>query len=131
MSVIVRKSVTLVLIALLAVISGVGEGLHLIPGCGHGVAVGDRVLLLGIDRPDVPPSDNGHSQVGLPQGVRIPVFAEEQCVVCSAISQNCTLSDAPPVVLVQHLVQEVPLPSLADTSINLAHSFQARAPPLT
>lgn len=130
MTIAVRKFVAYVLIALLAIISGIGEGLHWIPGCGHGVAIGDAVLLLGISVPDVPRPDDGRTCIGDREGPRIPVYDEDQCAICSAVGQNCTSVDSPPAILVLQLMQELaPVVHTIAPAIP-ARSFQARDPPL-
>ena len=67
-----QKPIAWLLIATLAIVAGTGEGLHWIPGCGHGVVVGNLVLLIGIDVPDVPRSADGLPGVEPRQGEDIP-----------------------------------------------------------
>ncbi len=46
----IRRFSAWLLVALLAIIAGGGEGLHLLPGAGHLVALGDYTLLVGAPR---------------------------------------------------------------------------------
>ena len=65
-----RATITWLLAGLLALVSGVGEGLHMIPGCGHAVELPGGVLLLGVgegvdDLSDFTARDFARAIVGL------------------------------------------------------------------
>jgi len=126
----VRRATACILIILLAIVSGVGEGLHWIPGCGHGVPIGNTVMWLGISVPDTrgPADDRPH--VGRPQDQDIPVYSEDQCAICSAVGQNCTSVDSAPLPLVVPLVQDLPPVAVCVLPATTIRPSQARAPPL-
>ena len=126
----IRKSVACILVVLLTIIYGVGEGLHWIPGCGHGIRVGNLVLLLGIDVPDTPRSADDRPHVERPQGQDIPIYDEDQCAICSAIGLSCTSADSASFVLAVPLVQDLPPVALCGAPSAIIYFFRARAPPL-
>jgi hypothetical protein len=49
-----RAAITWVLVGLFAVIAGIGEGFHLVPGCGHAVELPGGYLLVGLADPETP-----------------------------------------------------------------------------
>jgi len=125
-----KKPITWSLILALTMISGVGEGLHLIPGCGHGIEVGDRVLLLGIriawpgtpisDRPCVERSD-------VPS---IPMWDEDDCPICSLLAQCPSLTSHVQFFLVMPLTHDVAPAAACDAPSPSLRVRWARAPPL-
>ncbi|MBN2216435.1 MAG: hypothetical protein JW719_03565 [Pirellulales bacterium] len=119
------------MIALLAIISGVGEGLHWIPGCGHGVWVGDSVVWLGVDVPAAQCPTDGRPGMDRPSSSRdIPIYDEDQCAICSAVARSCATVDSAPLVLAAPLVQDLsPAPSCILHTANVRPA-QARSPPL-
>jgi len=124
----VRRPTGCILIALLTVVSGVGQGLHLIPHCGHAVPVADAFLLLGADVSERPME--GSTEVECPRGEDIPVYDEDQCAICSVVGQSCTGTDSFQLVLVLPLAEELPPVVLSEAPGAIAHAFGARAPPL-
>lgn len=126
----IGKSIAWVLVATLALVAGIGDGLHLIPGCGHGVPVGDRTLLLGISVPWDHRTTDDRPHVERPEGQDIPIYDEDQCAICSVVGQSCTSGDSAPLVLVMPLACDLPAVVLCDAPVATAHPFQARAPPL-
>jgi hypothetical protein len=126
----IHKPIAWILIAILAIVTGVGEGLHCIPGCGHGVEVGNRILLLGISLPEHKQSTDGRPGFERPDGQDIPVYDEDLCGICSAIGQSCTSADCVQFVLVMPLVHDLPAVVLCNAPAAAVRFFQARAPPL-
>jgi len=126
----IHKPIAWLLIATLGVVAGVGEGLHCIPGCGHGVEVGDRILLPGISLPEQKEPIDGRPRVERPDGQDIPIYDEDLCAICSAVGQNCTSADCIQFVLVIPLVHDLPAVVLCDAPTATVRLFQARAPPL-
>lgn len=49
----IRRFSAWLLVALLAIIAGGGEGLHLLPGASHPVVLGEYALMVGAPRPTV------------------------------------------------------------------------------
>ena len=125
-----HRIVAYTLIVLLTIISGVGEGLHWIPGCGHATPVGDSFLLLGIDLADTDHPTNGRSHVQRPEEPDVPVFDEDECPVCSMVGQTCTAGEFVSHSLEALLVQECLPPVCLVVSLNTRQLFHARAPPL-
>jgi len=127
-----RRPIASLLIATLAIVACVGEGLHCLPGCGHGVQVGDGVLLLGTCTHGchhaTPPSE--HPAADRPHAGDLPMYDEAECAICSAVGQKGTSDDAAEAVMVVPLVHDVPAIVLGDAPVAAAHSFQARAPPV-
>ncbi|MBN1910513.1 MAG: hypothetical protein JW818_12285 [Pirellulales bacterium] len=130
MSPALRKPVALVLIVLLAIVWGVGDGLHWLPGLGHGVPVGNTVLWLGIEFPETCRSDDGKPRVEGAQDDEIPIYGEAECPICSVTGHRYTSAATVSFNHVEWLAQELPpavLPVLPDP---ICHAFHARAPPL-
>ena len=126
----IYKPIAWFLIATLAIVAGVGEGLHWIPGCGHGVEVGNSILLLGISAPeDTSPAD-GRSHVERPADRDIPICDEDLCSICSAVARDCTSADGVQFVFVMPFVHEVSAVAPCDAPTATARLFQSRAPPL-
>ena len=125
-----RKPIAWFLIAALAMISGLGEGLHYIPGCGHGTPVGERLFLLGVGAPiaQLPPDCRLHMERA--DGPEIPVYDEDQCAICSVIGQKTTTTDSVQFILVVPLVHDLPAASIPAAPTAPIRCFQARAPPL-
>ena len=87
---VIHKPIAWLLIGILSIVAGVGEGLHWLPGCGHGIEIGDRVFLLGINLPeDTRPPDN-RTRAERPSGQDIPIEDEYLCAICSIVGQSCT-----------------------------------------
>ncbi len=95
-----HKPVALLLTVALAIIAGVGEGLHWIPGSGHAVVEGNRMLVLGYWLPERPADDDGRAEVNRPDGPSIPICDEDQCAVCSLLAKHGSddTASTPPLV---------------------------------
>ncbi len=106
------RCTTWLLVVLLLVIGAAGDALHWVPGCGHGVEVGDTIVWLGI-APDTssPPSEQGFTE-GAP--LSHPVYDEAECGICSAAGNARVLSDAPAISQSFPLVQLVPVEARVD-----------------
>jgi len=120
----------LFLVATLTIVACVGEGLHFIPGCGHGVEVGGRVLLLGIQLPIDAGDTDGQPRAERPGDQKIPIYDEDECAICSFAGRTCTPANSVSFIFVAPLVDclAAVVPCAAPTGF--ARSFQARAPPL-
>jgi hypothetical protein len=125
-----RKLIAWFLIATLVIIAGVGEGLHCLPGCGHGVETGGRLLLLGISLPENLQPINDRPQVERPESRDIPIYDEDLCAICSTAGQTCTSVDSFQFVLAVPLMHELPTAVTRDAFAAAVRLFQARAPPL-
>jgi len=126
----IQRPIVWLLIATLAIVAGVCEGVHFIPGCGHGVQIGDMVLLLGISLPDGEAPTDGQSHVEYPDGPDIPVYDEDLCAICSAVGQTYSSVGPVQLVLAMPLVDELSAVVPAHLDVEPRRPFQARAPPL-
>ncbi len=126
----VYKPIAWLLIAGLAIVAAVGEGLHLIPGCGHGVEVGNGVLLLGISLPEDQQPSDGRPLVKRPDAQDIPIYDEDLCAICSVVGQSRTCGDCARIMLVIPLVHDLPRVVLGNAPTPTPRLFSIRAPPL-
>jgi len=126
----IHKSIAWLLIATLAVVAGAGEGLHWIPGSGHGVEVGNQIFLLGISLPEHRQPIHGWSRVERPEGQNIPINDEDLCAICSMVGQSCTSADSVQFVLLVPVVHDLRPVVLCDAPAATPRLFQIRAPPL-
>jgi hypothetical protein len=124
-----HKPIAWLLIATLAIVAGVNEGLHFLPGFGHAVEDGNRVLLLGVGSPGAQRSTDSRVRVERPDGPSIPIYDEDQCAICSVVGQSSMSSDSPQLFLVMPLVHDLPALALCGAPASTGHSFRARAPP--
>ncbi|MBN1855196.1 MAG: hypothetical protein JW829_20865 [Pirellulales bacterium] len=118
------------LIAVLAIIAGFGEALHSFPGCGHGVQIGDSIVLLGIRLPDQLGFIDEGSRLEQPNGREIPVYDEAECPICSVVCKTYTAAHVAHLVLVMPLVHDLPADFFRNVPDAALHLFEARAPPL-
>jgi hypothetical protein len=127
----VHRSIAWLLIGAFALVGGAGEGLHLIPGCGHGVEVGQTVVLLGIDPSDAQvPTPDGPSRVASPEKRSIPVYDEDSCAICSAVGEYRHAGGPVQLVLAVPLAHDLPMAAVGEVHTVAACPFQPRAPPL-
>lgn len=76
------------LAATVAVVSGVGEGLHFLPGLGHAVRLpSGHLLCLGVEWPGSAAAQTDsrglrQERFGLPRTGLPPILAEDECAVC-------------------------------------------------
>lgn len=127
-----KRFVVWSLAALLGLVAGVGEGLHLLPGCGHGIEVGNGVLWVGCcstDEPCPTRDDNGPG-VAVPGKPAPPIQGEEACTICSKLGKHFAPPSPIVVGIAARLQDEVPLVVLRDVPVETAGAIHARAPPL-
>lgn len=120
------------LAALLGLVAGMGEGLHLIPGCGHGIEVGNVVLWVGCFGVDNsrPTKDCDEPGVTVPGKPAPPIQSEEACPICSKLGEHFTLSSPIPVGSVARFQSGVLVVVLCGVPVETTGVTQARAPPL-
>jgi hypothetical protein len=125
-----RAKLTWLLATVLTVMAGAGEGLHLLPGCGHAVEIPGGLLYLGIDAPEEPLSSrDGNPTCGSPEGDSPLILDEDECAICSVCAQSQSRAKAVQFVFVLLVAQSVPEVAPGDIYIRTAESFDARAPP--
>ena len=129
MSHVARNLITWSLLASLVASAGIGEGLHFIPGCGHGITEGNRVLLLGISA-----ASHRHVHDDIPRAHRadghgVPVYDEDQCAICSVVGQAGTPDGPDGLAPALPLIADLTEFSLVSAILVTARCFQPRAPP--
>lgn len=127
-----KRFVVWSLAALLALVAGMGEGLHLLPGCGHGTEVGGVVLWVGCFSSDNSSPTNDHDGPGVtvPGKPAPPIQGEEACTICSKLGKHFTPPSPIAVGIAARLQSELPVVVLRDVPVETAGAIQARAPPL-
>jgi len=124
-----RKVTAWLVFVTFLIVAGVGEWLHCVPGCGHGIRVGNGFLWLGLPLPDVQTPTDGQPRVDR-QGRSLPVYDEDQCAICSVLAKSFSKTGPVQLVLVTPLVLDLPPVASCDVCSEAPHSFQARAPPI-
>lgn len=132
----VKALVVWLLIALIAIVGGMGEGLHSLPGCGHALRVGNRTVLLGVELPE---SRRVAGRAEVAEGPRahgphdepdIPVYDEDLCPICSSVGKVYFSTNGVQFVLTIPLIQLPPVTFHRDVNNTRGRLFQARAPPV-
>lgn len=124
-----RKPTTLLLLATLMLVAGGGEALHSLPGCGHGVWVGDRVILLGISSTGPARTDDGKTHVDRPADQEIPILDPAECVICSVVGQFHAPGGFHPVAVDTPLAGDLLVTTCDVWLATYSLPHQARAPP--
>ena len=125
----VSRTVAWLLAALLAVVAGLGEGLHLLPGLGHGVIVGDHLLLLWIESPCCQGRASGPASFSDGHhGQSVPILDEDDCPVCQLLVASFAPTDAIAIAAVD-VVAEHCLGGPVATVLIAPAIYNARAPP--
>jgi hypothetical protein len=124
-----RQGIAWALLASLTVAAGGGEGLHFIPGCGHAVEAGDRVLLIGIEAADRPASGDPRPRAARPRGNGVPVHDEGSCSICSFVGKCGTPDGADDGTPSLPALDRSPEPSRPTAILIAARSHRPRAPP--
>ena len=112
---------------LFAAISGVGEGLHSLPGFGHAMACPGEFVAWCPSATIC--ADAGTQYVGRLPGKLPPIRDPEQCPVCRHLSFSSPAAKAVVIAAVSDLVQELAVWNLPALRPLAATCAQARAPP--
>lgn len=117
------------LIALLAIVAGVREGLHLIPGLGHGIIVGDQVLLLGEEH-EGPWVDSAPRCGCLVAPVRdtLLVLDEDDCPICNLLGMKLAPGATGLMLLLELQTEKTPF-AFVHAEAFVPAAYQARGPP--
>ena len=124
-----RATITWSCIVSFALLSGVGEGFHYLPGCGHPVSAGNTYLWLGALTPGMSLGTGDRTtRVERPIKNRSPV-ATAECPICQHFSFASSTVTRVVFVAVSALTQALPALDCPQPPPAAARPFQARAPP--
>lgn len=113
-----------------AAISGLGEGFHFLPGCGHVVPAGNTNLWMGALDPGMRlGSSDGVTRIERPLSSRSPTATADQCPICQHFSFASSVARAVVFIAVSAAVQTLPPTECPQPPPTTAGPFQARAPP--
>jgi len=85
----IRAQTTWFVAALFCLVSAVGEGIHLIPGCGHAVELPGGCLLIGLAKPPMAAFWDGRwPGVRQADGGSPPCYDEDECAICRLCGQG-------------------------------------------
>ena len=128
----IRRFSAWLLVALLAIIAGGGEGLHLLPGAGHMIVMGDHTLILGGWRsPAEPQACSGPVCCGDSTG-REPtseLMDSESCPICKILGIGYVPAGPGAALFRVVQFQRPSIPAVCRLALPLAF-YHARAPPL-
>ncbi len=124
-----RRTTTWLIVALFALPSVLGEGLHLVPGCGHFVDFAQGVLPVGCCRPVtlLPLDGNQRLERFAPDFLR--VFQPGMCPICNFVAQAKQSAETVRIKSSRVLLALLPSPDSDDVTLDHSHAFHARAPP--
>lgn len=125
-----RAATTWLLIGLFAVPAGMGEGLHLIPGCGHAVELPGAYFLIGLARSESTAVADPSPAVRHRQGDSCLCYGEDECPICRLSAQGQWTGDtARPLSLVP-VVSHLRTLTFQVAPAFAPRPFDARAPPI-
>ncbi len=117
------------LVALLTIVSGFRDGLHLIPGLGHEVMLGERVLLLGAKRADpFGESFSADRCLAASNSESAAVLDESECPICHVLGMKLAAA-ASGTLLPAEPQAAPPRAAVVEFDAFLHTVYQARAPP--
>jgi hypothetical protein len=119
---------TWALVVLLTTVAGVREGLHLVPGMGHGVTVGGQVVMLGNCSLDSDSSLPPPCCFLAPSKESTQLLDEDDCPICHLLGMKLTVAVSSVIELL-----ELPVASAVVEPIErrafVPLVYHARAPP--
>ncbi len=124
-----HKTTAWSLIFILTIIASVNEGLHFVPGFGHAVVEGDKLLLLGITLPNGGKPASSETCVGTENSLDIPILDEDECPICSAVGKHSLSGDSDSFELAASLVNETSVHSPSLPIAVIGRDSLPRAPP--
>ena len=125
-----RAAITWLVIGLLALISSLGEALHLIPGCGHAVEFPGGYVLFGLDRPTPTDfSDDSAPRVRQPSNDSPPCYDENDCPICRLSGQDKLTTAGIGSCLALAFVHGLSPIAVEASRARVFRAFHARAPP--
>jgi hypothetical protein len=118
------------LAACYAAISLAGPGLHFVPGSGHAVTIGGKLLYFGVPTPKSASTTEGHGlTAGRPGCESLPIRNSSWCPICKHSFRSPCLAAAVIFVPALPLVQTVAVVRDCEPDVRCDSVFQARAPP--
>jgi len=125
-----RRLTTWLIVGLFALPSALGEGLHLVPGCGHFVDFARGVLPVGFRRPVTPlPVDDGNQRLERFGLDSLRVFQPGMCPICNFVAQAKRPAETVRIESCRVLLALLPSLDSGDVTLDHSHAFHARAPP--
>jgi hypothetical protein len=125
-----HRITTWLIIALFALPSVLGEGLHLVPGCGHFVDFAQGVLPVGMSRPVASmPLDDQNQQLERFASDSLLVFQPGMCPICNFVAQAKQSAETVRIEASGSLLALLPLLDARDMTLGHSRAFHARAPP--
>lgn len=126
-----RRTTSLLLLSWFLLLSAAGEGLHLVPGCGHFVRLpGGRIVGVGVERTVTATASHG-AQGGLTdeKPARLKVLGSGDCLLCGFVAQ---VKQSSGTAHFDVAVAATRMPSVpcAPTTLVFQRLMLARAPPI-
>jgi hypothetical protein len=126
-----RATITWLLAGLFALVSGIDEGWHFIPGCGHAVELPGRYIFVGLSSLKTAfPLDARSPGVRRSQGDSIPCYDEDECPICRLCGQGKSAAETARFCLVVAVLHAVPATPPQISQAQARQPFDARAPPI-
>lgn len=125
-----RRITTWLIVALFALPSALGEGLHLVPGCGHFVDFAQGVLSVGVRRPVTQlPQDDGNQRLERFAHDSLRVLQPGMCPICNFVAQAKQSAETARIESSRVLLALLPPMDSGDVTFDPSPAFHARAPP--
>lgn len=126
-----RATITWLLAGLFALTAGVGEGWHLVPGCGHAVELPGGYVFVGLASPKSTSfPDAGSPGVGRSQDDSPPCCDEDECPICRLSGQGKLRAEAVGFCLGFAVLHGVPPTPPEISQARTRQPFDPRAPPI-
>ena len=113
-----------------AFVSALGEGLHLVPGCGHYVEMSWGFLAVGVRPPPSPSPSDGRKRVEQPSRGPVRVLQRGQCPICSVVAQVKQSAKNQRIESSTKFVTLLAPRDSANSARGETQAFRARAPPV-
>jgi len=126
-----RATISWLLAGLLALVFGVGEGWHFIPGCGHAFDLPGECVFVGRASPKTAFSrDAGSPGVVRSESDSVPCYDEDECPICHLCAQGKLRAEAAGFCPALAALHRVPVVAPRIAQPRSRQAFDARAPPI-
>jgi hypothetical protein len=126
-----RVTISWFLTATVALVSAVGEGWHLIPGCGHAVELPEGYILLGLPQPKTTFSLGDRSSgIASSPCNSLPCYGEDECPICRTFGQDGSKIEPANFWMVVTVLGTVSAIAVPGSCPQPRQPFDARAPPI-